>query len=744
MQFKRMYRDFRKNLLTHISFMLLIALSVMIIVGFNRAMNSYIAGATQLHKDAHVEDGQFRIYGTLTKKQELSMERRLHLTIEENKSMDYELDDARTLRIICADKEINQMALVEGVPLMDEMDVVLDPKFAAANNLKIGDPITLYDNIFSIVGYGISPDYVYTLKNSGDFLNSPQTFGVAYLTQKGFKKIDEHDGKSTLYSYRSTFSDVGPLKDYLEKHTLLLDFIEKNDNSRIQVVFDDANGPKQMSLVIGILLVMMISFMISISIKNTLKSESQTIGILYAQGFNKGELLRYYILLPFIVVLIGCLIGYGGGILISKPLLLIEESQYSLPPVVLVDSWALIVIGLILPIMIALFITTFSLSKALGKPPLALLRGDHSHTKVSKVEAVFSFKRLNFSLRFRLKNWIRERGSIIALLLGVTLSMMILCTAAYTRDSCYKYTEDLQQNMPFHYLYTFIDQKDLNKYSKKGEPSTLKSIKIQVNGSKKSLSIQGVSPDSTFLNMPQMASLKENEVLISPCLLIKFDLHLGDQMILLDDLENKAYPVIIRGVASYDYGQYLYTNIKSFNRTFNIHKESYNTLMTDTALDIPEEKLSAMMDKNEMVGGIQNLLTMINVMSSILLLGAVGIFITVIYMLLKMIFDKSKINISMVKIFGYTPKEVSTLYLRGYFIILIIGFVLALPTGYLITKMLFDSIMTNMQQYIVPFIKPLSVLGAFAIMTLSYSGAYLLLKKDLERVLLTEALKNRE
>ncbi|MDF2613704.1 MAG: transporter permease [Clostridia bacterium] len=719
-------------------------ISIMIIVGFNRAMDSYITAANNLHKDYHVENGQFRIYGSLTKKQELSMERRFHITIEENKNVDYELDDTHTLRIICADKEMNQVAIISGAPLSSEQEVILDPKFAAENHYEIGDEIILYDNTFHIVGYGISPDYVNTLKNLSDFLSSPQTFGVAYLTASGFEKIDNTDTKTTLYSYQGDSYNISRLRDYLDDRTQLLDFREKDSNSRIQAVFDDANGPKQMSVIIGVLLVIIVAFIISISIRSTIRAESQTIGILYAQGFNKNELMRYYIMLPSLLVLIGSLLGYGVGMVISRPLLFIEEAQYSLPYVELIDSWYLIAVGMVLPMGIALLITTLSLSQALNKTPLSLLNGNHSNNKVSKIEKIFTFKSFNFFTKFRLKDIVRERGSVIALLFGVLLSMAILCTAAYTRDSCYKYVADLEKNVPFTYVYTFIDQKDLNKYSKKGEQTALRNIKIDVKGSKKSLMIQGITPHSQFFKIPGIHSLKNNEVLVAPCLITKFGLRIGDRLTLIDDVENKTYNVMIKGISSYDYGQYLYTNIKTYNHIFNIHKQSYNALVTNQPIDIAEEKVSSTMNKSEMINGIKNLLTMVNIMADILLIGAVGILMTVVYMLMRMIIDKAKINISMVKIFGFTPDEVSKMYLKGNFVILIAGFIFALPAGYMITKMLYDSIMANMQQYILPYIKLSSILGAFIIMSLSYMGTCALLKRNLDHVLLTEALKNRE
>lgn len=760
MNVKRVLREFKGNLLKNISFMVLIMLSVMVIVGFNRGMDSYIASVDRFYESHLVEDGQFTILGELSKKQRLSIEKRFGVTIEKYEFVDYTLtnaqkkkltgsdqtDDDITIRIISTDRKLNQLAVLEGKKPEKEDEVILDPKFANTHGYHLGDTIILYDNTFRIVGYGITPDYVNTLKNSSDFLVSPQTFGVAYVNHKGFEKVNNHQSPTTLYSYKAngTIHNDNKLNDYLIDHTTLLDFTERQFNARIQTVYDDANGPKQLASVIGILLVMIITFMISVSISHTIKSESQTIGILYGQGFVKKELVRYYIILPTLLICTGTVLGYIGGILVSKPVLLIEHAQYTVPDVTLEDSWYLVFVGIVLPILLSLTITFFYLSKALNKTPLSLLNGEHSNMKVSKLEKRFTIKSASFFTRFRLKTSIREKGSTTALLLGCLLSMMLLSTASYVRDSCYQFIDDMRTKLPFNYLYMFNDPRQLNKYSQRGEQTALKNVKVTIDGEKRAFVIQGIAPGSTFYDIPGIENLAADEVYIPYSMLVKFGLRIGDQLTLVDELKDEEYSIVIKGIAPYDYGQYLYTNIKSFNKLFGIHKQSYNALVTREKLDIPEEKISSVVSKEELVGGIINLLDLVNIMCGIILLGSVIIFIAVIYMLLNMMINKLKVNISMVKIFGYDPKEINKLYLRGTYILLLTSFALGMPLGYVFTKILFDSIMLGMQQYILPCIHTRSVIFSFIIMTASYILTMNLLKRSLDKVPLTEALKNRE
>lgn len=63
---RRIKRDIKSNLLKNIGFVLLIIVSVMIIIGFNRSMDGYIITVNKLYQDYQVEDGQFKVEGELS------------------------------------------------------------------------------------------------------------------------------------------------------------------------------------------------------------------------------------------------------------------------------------------------------------------------------------------------------------------------------------------------------------------------------------------------------------------------------------------------------------------------------------------------------------------------------------------------------------------------------------------------------------------------------------------------------
>lgn len=749
MNFKRLLRDFKANLLKNLCFLLLITLSVTVIVGFNRSMDSYLNSVYQLWETHDLEDGFFTTSEPLTGHKIKKLENKYHLHIEKIEQVTIDLtplhsDDTIHLRLFSTDRKINKVALIEGALPNQDNEIALDPKFAKAHCYPIGSTITLSHIDYKVVGYAISPDYIYTLEEPSDFLNNPAAFGVAYATTPGFNKLKDTRPISTTYCFLDPNNNLDLFRAYLNDHTSLINFVAEKDNTRTSTVINDVKSPKTISLVMGFLLIIIIAFIISISIKNTITTESQTIGILYSQGLVKHELLRYYLMLPVFLVSLGILIGYPIGILISKPLIAMEEVQYTIPPVTFRDTPFIFIVGVCLPLLISITITYRSLTKALNKTPLSLLRGQHSNNKVSRFEKRFTFHHLSFFPRFRLKDMVREKTSMISLFLGVLLAMFILLTGFFFHNSVIHYISEITSTFPYDYMYAFKSDSDLDKYSKQGERIAYRDFTIDVQGRSKNVGLYGVQTHSEFFDIPELAALKENEVLISPCLTSKFDIQLGDTIVLNNKAEDTHYPVYVVGYTSIDFGQYFYTSPDCYNLITEGHHLPYNMLLTHTPLDIDSDKVAVLTSKANIISSTTNLLGMISALTTVLIIVGMVVLVIVIYLLMNMIIEKSSINISMVKIFGYTPKEITKLYLRGNIFFPLIAFIPAIPAAYFLAKTMYDSIFAEMDKYLLPYIYPSSILSAFLLMLTGYGSACFLLTRKINKIALTEALKNRE
>jgi putative ABC transport system permease protein len=708
-------------------------------------MDGYAQTARGFYASNNVEDGQFSVLGVITRSQENYIRDELGTLTERNDSIDYELEENRVIRLLRANREINEPIVTRGKPVSSDAEMLIDEKFADANGYEIGDRVEIGRHIYTVSGFGISPDYVYTIRNMSDVLNSPKTFGVGYVSDYLFDRVETEKiyNEVNSYSYKLAEGNFDYLFDYLRENFELVDLVKVEDNSRINTIFDDVGGPKKMSMVMGGLLIFIVSFIISISTANGIKRESQVIGILLAQGFDKKELVRHYLTLPMILTAIGSAVGYAAGVLISAPLINIQ-TEYNVPAIQLKDSAYLMLIGLGTPLIIAFLTANVTISRFLNKTPLSLLRGAASSVTVSNVEKRFNRLGGPFFFRFRVKNLLREKSGFIVLFSGVFLSAVLLNMAFYIRDSANHYITTLQNQLPYQYMYILKDFNATSDFEKKAEKTVIKNMKLLIAGDEKSVLLQGLAVDGRYYAIDALERLDDRQVVISTALRKKFGVDIGDELALFDQTKGEEYAIQVADVFDYDVGQIIFTSYSNFFKITENPARYYNALLADEDLGVNENDASAYVDKTGAMESIDALLDMLRVMSSLIISVAVLILIIVVYTLMQLILEREKINISMIKLFGYRDNEINALYTRGNIMNVLTAFALSLPVSRLAAQKFYDGIFYNMQQYLEAYIEKSSLIMSFAAALAGYFASMLIIKRSVGKIPFSEAIKNRE
>ena len=87
-------------------------------------------------------------------------------------------------------------------------------------------------------------------------------------------------------------------------------FVKKGDNVRIAGAAGDVvMMNKYAGLGVGVILMALLTYVISVFVIHQIQRESSVIGALYALGAKKKNLIRHYITLPTIVAFVGGIIG---------------------------------------------------------------------------------------------------------------------------------------------------------------------------------------------------------------------------------------------------------------------------------------------------------------------------------------------------------------------------------------------------------------------------------------------------
>ena len=121
------------------------------------------------------------------------------------------------------------------------------------------------------------------------------------------------------------------------------------------------------------------------------------------------------------------------------------------------------------------------------------------------------------------------------------------------------------------------------------------------------------------------------------------------------------------------------------------------------------------------------------------------IFLVVMYLMVKMMIDRSAFNISLVKVFGFRNREVRKMYLDGNFYIVAIGALISIP----LCKMIMDYIyprylVSNVGVGVTADFPPELYAAIFAVVIVLYLAINLVLTGRIRKIKPAEVLKNRE
>lgn len=744
---RRIIRDFKKNIGQNIAYIFLVVLALGTIVSFSRSTDGYLDTINKFQQDYNLEDGSFKTFGKLTDEQKDYIE---DLGVKFNEQVVYEYidnDKEKLFRFYKADRDINKLFIKSGKKISNKDEIIIDCKYAEKNNVKLNDKLELDGETYKVVGFGASPDYCLPKKEVNDMRITPETFGVVYVDNSVF---NDREGYVYDYQFKLDGADIDKFKTYLNDNVELLTWIPKEDNSRITSIIDDLNSPKLMSSAEAYLCFLVVAFMIANMVSNVIHKDVQVIGILYSQGIKRRVFYQHYLITPLLQTFIGSVISYILGIILS-PVLLEMSPDYITPTVHFAEKPYLLFCCFVLPIIVVTFFVVLTLHNTLKATPLQLLHNEQNAVKISFIERHLKLSKLSFKTRFKMKNVFRNFRNNIYLLVGAMLSCLILNTGFYMVDGVSIFIDKAEESMPFEYAYMLRqpDKFEMGDRAEdaKTEEGCIKTIYLHLEGEEKiNSSIFGIQDDSSFFKFSKnkLKDLKEDEVVISSCLEKKYNVKINDKLTIHNPLNDKKYDVVVKDVVPYISSQSIFTSYDNYNSIFDMEDDYYNTIFSDSAMKFTNEELASTISRSGIRPAFTPVLIMLIIMAGILLVIAVFILITVIYLLLSIIIDKSRVNISMTKIFGYNQKEVDYIYIKGKYIYLIIGDIISIPFAGIIVNALYHMMFMERDCTVDADVVWWHLLCAFVVIIIGYVFSVKLLKKRINGISYVEALKNRE
>lgn len=768
---KRIVRNLKDNKFRYIALCFLIILGMYMVIRITGAADTIIKGVGEKAKENHVEDGSFSVYEKLSEDEKEYLES-LGIRLEEKFSLDYLLSDSNVLRVFKVRKYINLIELDEGNMPENHNELVIEKRYADEHGYKVGTLLSFGNHTYTVSGIGSVPDYDAPYKNSSDTTIDSRQFGLAFLCEETYEKlVDEKKSlKSEQYEYAYVFYNnqdkLHQFKTITEKNqvlkeevkgivnnsvtpNILIDFVIQEDNIRIKASANDQIVNRNTGILVGIIAMMLFTYVISVFVIHEIERENTVIGALYALGVKRKELIKHYMVLPVLVTFLGgttgTILGYsslGAGQQMKE-----SGAYFSFPKLDTYVSPYLLIYGIIMPPVVAYIVNYMVIRRKLERPALSLIRNDR---KISKVHGI-TLKNLGFIRRFRIRQMIREIKSVFIIFLGMLLSLAILMIGLNTYTLCKNVSKNYKKDPKFEYMYTY--KYPDNEIPVGGDACYAKTFKKENLGYKFDVIMFGIDKDNPYFRIdgiPNKSAVDSkvtqniDNVIISSAMAQKYRLHSGEKFSLIDKEEDVRYEFIVSGIVKYSVGFYLFVDINDMRNMFGKPDGYYNVVLSDQALNIDSEKLYSTITKAEIVRSSDVMLDLMKSLIYMVIIVSAIVLVVVMYLMMSIMIDKSSISIALMQVFGFRKKEIQKLYLNGNFYIVMLSAVISVP----LAKTLMDAIFPYMVANIgcamdIAFNWWLYVI-IFVMVIVLYFIINAVLVGKIRKITLGEVLKNRE
>lgn len=518
----------------------------------------------------------------------------------------------------------------------------------------------------------------------------------------------------------------------------LTSFVTAEDNIRVAGAAGDMVMDKNAGLIAGVIVLILFAYVISVFVVHQIEREQSVIGALYALGVKKKDLMLHYITMPTIIALIAAVIG---AVLGFSPIGIGTQvkdtySYFSVPFFDMVYPPYLIAYGVVLPPVICALVNAFVINKKLSKTALSLMKNEQSAGSYKQ----FTLKTKSFPKVFAIRQLVRESRSAVTMVIGMLVSIIVIMLGLDCYVMCCgvrDYTA-LDTKYEYQYLYKYPEKTAPDE----GEPAYIETLTIDCMGYTLDVSVIGIDGESRFFDAkPEKGKTK---AVINSSLVERYGCKVGDRVIFSDPAADADYSFTVTGISEYSVGFTVFMDIGSMRELFGRDEDYFNTVYSNKELDIDEGRLYSVNTKEDVERSASVYVKLMLSLVRTLIIAGTIIFCVVMYLMMGVMIDRSAMGISLIKIFGYRPKEIRALYLNGNLFVVAVGALIAVPIAKKIVDMIFPMFIPNVacsMKLAFPWYLYLIIYAAVIVI---YTIINRLLIGKIKKISPAEVLKNRE
>ena len=682
-------------------------------------------------------------------------------------------------KIISYDKNSNMNIpkLIKGdMPKLDN-EVVIDNDFR--EEIKIGDKITIdsplvNNKTLTVTGYVESPLYISTERDSTSLLSGMIDYYL-YMPVENIISPIKTAAYINLKTEESRFS-----KDYEDlvkkaKKDIRKDLKEEKVEGQTWYVLDiksnagfyqydqDTERINNVAKVFPLVFFVVAVLICLTTMTRMVEEERGQIGTLKSLGYNDLAIMFKYILYASLATIIGSMIGVIIGYRLLPDLCFeMYKAAYRIGDIKLSYYSSLTFQGMMIALLCTLGATIYTCRKTLKEVPANLLRpiapSPGKRVLLERINGIW--KRLSFSYKVTLRNVFRYKKRFLMTIIGIAGCTGLILAGFGLKDG-------IEKMVPKQYEEVFNYQATIS-LNEEATDETIKKIKennkitdilraqeetITIDNKDTNQSVTLIIPEKDptgFINLQDRKTKEEYD--------------LNDGLIITEKIANlleveEADTLEFTGINSYKEKishiaeNYLFHYAYLPNSSYK--NDTYNSVLIKTK-EMSEEKEKKLANELKEIPGISSISftsstrhvfddTMENFayISLILIVSAGALAFVVLYNLSSVNISERKRELATIKVLGFYDKEVYQYINRENTILTIIGILLGLGVGNILTIYILKTCEIDTFMFD-PTIAPLSYLYAILITASFAILVNIILYFSLKKIDMIESLKSVE
>ncbi|MBQ6443806.1 MAG: FtsX-like permease family protein [Methanosphaera sp.] len=705
MLIRKMLRDMKEHKMQFISIFLMSFLTLMIYAGVGAEATGIQQTVDAFYQDNNMAD--IWVYSDNINNTTLDKIKNMDSTDDVERqlviSTTAEMDSNPTVKLhYIESNKISKYQAVEGqnINLDDEDGIWMDKRFADAHNLKIGDNITLKYNGLNIEktirGLGYSPEYVYE-QSDESIIPDFKLQGFAYASYKAYPTDNIPyttlliKTKDTPEKYQGKLDDNVKLKNYT--------FLPFKDHTSVLQFQSEIDQHKMLGSMFPVIFVVVALLTLITTMTRIVSHQRTQIGTLKALGFSNKSLIYHYISYGLYLTVAGSVLGLVIGVN-SLPYLFYPSmsSFYTLPVWKSGFDISFVYVALLL-IVISVLFTYLSTKNIVRQTPAETL--EPKPPKISGnslLEKTVIWKKLGFNARWNIRDIKRNKIRSLVTVVSI-IGCTILLISAFGMLDGMNDLKTWQYGTINHYETQLIIEENatiaqVDDVTKKvnGTQIMTKPLEIRANDIKKTVNLNVYNDTSLItptdekmkaMKLPHdgvTLTRKTAEILgVDKGDSIQWRLYGEDKWINSTIDEINADPSNQGITISQDKSDKLDINFTpTMIVTRNAVNDSYDGISAIFTIDDLQKSWDDMMKSG-------------NLLIAILLIFALMLSIVMLYGLGILSFTEVEIDLATLKVLGFTSGIIRRMFLAQHIFLASIGFILGVPLGYKVLRVIMDS-----------------------------------------------------